>query len=351
MPRTELPGKSSLLRIVAPIVLLAMVVVGTGMVTATGEGPRTAAHSPIVGRTATLAWTNLTGKFPGPALAEAGMAYDPAAHYVLLFGGFSGGKIVNETWAFNGKTWHHLSLSVAPSPRRAPAMAYDPTDGYILLFGGAPSNNVGHSDTWAFANGTWTHLHPKTSPSGRAGASMVFDPAIGKIVMFGGTSNFACGCGVQGNEWLYSHGAWVEARSRSIPTETLYTSGMSFDRTIGEAVVYGGWNPGSGNVNTTFVLSGRNWTTVATPAGLGQRQGSVMAFDPLRNETVLFGGDSSVYHGDTWTFTAAGWSPVNISGPGPRGYGNMVWDPALHGLLLYGGLSNSGVLDETWVLR
>jgi hypothetical protein len=345
MPGSQFRSLSSIL---ASTIFVGLFVIMSTFGFANGTPPKPSASTPPV--TVALHWNDLKGIAPGPAVQRASMAYNAKADYLLLFGGANSSGAQNETWAFFGKAWHDLHLAVAPSPRYGAAMAYDPIDGYVLLFGGT-SGYLGQNDTWDFSGGNWTQLHPTASPSARAGASMVYDGATDYILMFGGTSNYRCGCAVTGNEWAFSHGKWSEKNPRSLPGQTVYTLGMAYDPPIKEALVFGGWQPNAGNVNTTWILSGHNWTTSPGPGALTPRQGSAMAFDWYLNQTVLFGGATSGFVGDTWAYSSVGWQSLNVGGPSPRGWGSMAWDPALHGVVLFGGANATLTFTDTWVLK
>ncbi len=96
------------------------------------------------------------------------------------------------------------------------------------------------------------------------------------------------------------------------------------------------------------------WTNIGTPAGMAAREGAAMAFDPLRNRVVLFGGRDS--HGlplaDTWEFDVANNAWVQISpppGPAPRWLHAMAFDPAIGQVVLTGGDDTVGTTFlETW---
>jgi len=64
------------------------------------------------------------------------------------------------------------------------------------------------------------------------------------------------------------------------------------------------------------------------------------------NAAVLFGGhDALTYYGDTWTYTAAGWSllaPTSSAGPSLSEGAGLVYDAADQQLLLFGGYENIG---------
>lgn len=80
-----------------------------------------------------------------------------------------------------------------------------------------------------------------------------------------------------------------------------------------------------------------------------------MAYDSVRNRTVLFGGNRSGYLGDTWEWNGAtaSWTQLPISGPLPRQHAAMAFDEQRGRMVLFGGAaSGSGGLhrDDTWEL-
>ncbi|MCI4332025.1 MAG: hypothetical protein L3K19_09325 [Thermoplasmata archaeon] len=102
-------------------------------------------------------WANLTTRTgPGPHVG-AGMAYDPEASAVILFGGSVPNASV-ATWAFSYGLWSSPAVGSSPSPRSGADLTYDAVDGYLLLFGGSNST-VTFNDTWAFGPGVVGSTH------------------------------------------------------------------------------------------------------------------------------------------------------------------------------------------------
>lgn len=325
--------------------------------------PRTQAiraADPAISAGAGPVWTNITRHFAPPARTLGAMTYDGQDRFVLLFGGYAA-HALNDSWAFFNGAWHKISTTSSPTARRGMAMAYDPIDRYVLLFGGTPgTNNNGLNDTWTFRGGNWTQLHPPTSPSGRVAASLVYDPARQAMVLFGGTSDYRCGCSVSGNEWSFVHGNWTRVNAKHLPTLTLYTSGISFDRPLLETVVFGGWDPGLfSTVNTTYVLQADRWSAVTTPVNLTARQGVLMVYDPQQGATVLYGGDTTAggvlnAQNETWSFTSGGWAQYRLtSGPPPVAFGMIAFDSANDHVLIFGGQTGPGsgpqLFGQTWL--
>jgi hypothetical protein len=91
-----------------------------------------------------------------------------------------------------------------------------------------------------------------------------------------------------------------------------------------------------------------HWTQVADIEP-SPRARNAMAFDSIRNRTVLFGaksGDNIL--GDTWEFDGDTWTQQESVGPLPRSYPAMVFDAGLPRMLLFGGAGVNGALSDTW---
>ncbi len=97
------------------------------------------------------------------------------------------------------------------------------------------------------------------------------------------------------------------------------------------------------------------WTNISAPAGSPpDREGHAMAFDPLRNRVVMFGGRDTLGLplADTWEFDVANSAWVQIlppPGPAPRWRHAMAFDPQLGMVVLTGGDDTlSNVFPESW---
>ena len=64
----------------------------------------------------------------------------------VLFGGYSNGTELGDTWLWDGSRWALVGPSRSPSPRFVYSMTYDPIQRRIVLFGGSrnglPSNET-----------------------------------------------------------------------------------------------------------------------------------------------------------------------------------------------------------------
>ena len=72
------------------------------------------------------------------------MAFDPRRGHVVLFGGRSGGALLDDTWEWDHRTkeWREVPTVIAPSVRYGGAMAQDATGALVVVGGvttGSPS--------------------------------------------------------------------------------------------------------------------------------------------------------------------------------------------------------------------
>jgi N-acetylneuraminic acid mutarotase len=76
-----------------------------------------------------------------------------------------------------------------------------------------------------------------------------------------------------------------------------------------------------------------------------------MAYDPVSKKIVLFGGFSDNGNlNDTWTYDGTGWTQVAtpVAPPARNGAG-MAYDRATRKLVLFGGFNTNKYLHDTWV--
>jgi hypothetical protein len=73
-----------------------------------------------------------------------------------------------------------------PSARTGAAMAYDAADQSIVLFGGQ-SRTKALDDTWTWNGSGWTQQHPATSPPALENAQMAYDPVTHDVILVGMT--------------------------------------------------------------------------------------------------------------------------------------------------------------------
>jgi hypothetical protein len=94
---------------------------------------------------------------------------------------------------------------------------------------------------------------------------------------------------------------------------------MAYDSQAHMMVVFGGLLPKAppASVGDTWTFDGKQWKELA-PAGKAPeaRNSQVMAYDPIRRKTVLYGGGSFdgktvTRYDDTWEWDGRAWQKVN----------------------------------------
>ncbi|HKQ58676.1 MAG TPA: kelch repeat-containing protein [Candidatus Eisenbacteria bacterium] len=139
---------------------------------------------------------------------------------------------------------------------------------------------------------------------------------------------------------------------------SLYLHTMIHDPLRDRVIVFGGldYNSYSSHV-WSFSLSSHEWALLpAAGPGPGERIGHSAVYDPVRDRMVVFGG----YNGngvlnDVWQLSLSGfptWSPLAVTGtpPVPRYLQSAIYDPVRDRLMVFGGYSDSGRLNDVWVL-
>lgn len=118
-------------------------------------------------------------------------------------------------------------------------------------------------------------------------------------------------------------------------------------------LLFGGYDAlGAGWLGDTWTLAGGNWTPLSPSSSPSARSSASAAYDPALSGVVVFGGFNyagTTYFNDTWLFAAGNWT--NISGsvePSARSEAPMAYDPILGELVLFGGRDAAGLLADTW---
>ncbi|MFO1077818.1 MAG: kelch repeat-containing protein [Planctomycetota bacterium] len=101
---------------------------------------------------------------------------------------------------------------------------------------------------------------------------------------------------------------------------------------------------------TTALSAQAHWTRHYPAQSPVPRLSHAMAFDPVGNGVMLFGGLNSnqFVYGDTWRFQSGVWSQYVGVGPSARFGHGMVCDAVRSVVVLFGGTTGSGSEQDTW---
>jgi hypothetical protein len=199
-------------------------------------------------------------------------------------------------------------------------------------------------------------LQPYSSQIGaRARFGVATDPTSGRVMVFGGESLSAPRT-VTGTTLLQTaSGGWEQTSGGGQSPEARSDHAMS-DGPLGPTV-FGGRNQAGAVLGDAWVFRNNLWQPLAFGGdGPIARTAGVMAFDRRSGQAVLFGGRDAagIALGDTWLLNAGNWRRVEVpdgQGPQPRWNHAMAYDPSREGIVLFGGRTGSGVLDDTWLLK
>ena len=133
--------------------------------------------------------------------------------------------------------------------------------------------------------------------------------------------------------------------------KTFRRSGFSALWILGCMFIAGSGSPA--RAQTSFVVTGAPtaWKRIPTPSSPSARAAHAMAYDPVSQKVVLFGGfEAQDYSDETWTFDGSTWTKESPSiSPPARAAGVMAFDTVTRTLVLFGGYDGSNYLGDTWV--
>ncbi len=140
----------------------------------------------------------------------------------------------------------------------------------------------------------------------------------------------------------------AHAQASSWPAPHAGAHGVAYDSRRGMTMVYGDRGPDS---TTLWGWDGAKWRAFREP-GPGLRRHIKLAYDPVRDRLVMYGGfiDNATYSlmADTWEWDGSRWERVATDGPGPRASYSLVYDPARQRVVMFGGLSKDSTYGDTW---
>jgi hypothetical protein len=223
-----------------------------------------------------------------------------------MFGGSTsdsaeGGTQYGDTWEWDGNDWMKVSDS-GPPGRINPGMAYDSIRKKVVLFSGYRKGWIWVNDTWEWDGNSWTLVN-SSGPPPMNNPRLIFNEARSKIFLFSGHS---AGFTHLSEMWEWDGVQWIQLFSPIVPP-------------------------------------GRSWHFVA--------------YDSDRQNVVLFGGynprlSPSKIYGDTWEWDWVDWREIDTQiSPIPRYDLAMTYNVKKKEILLFGGYTEIGDSDETWVYR
>lgn len=122
---------------------------------------------------------------------------------------------------------------------------------------------------------------------------------------------------------------------------------MAFDELRAQVVVFGGENA-NGALADTWLWDGDRWRKATPKNAPSSRFRGAMAYDPVRARIVMFGGlVGGVVNRETWEWDGQDWSLRSTTGPSARFGHTMVYDAAQQRVVVFAGQASNQV-DDSW---
>jgi hypothetical protein len=257
------------------------------------------------------------------------------------------------TFEWDGSAWSLTPLT--PGISRS-AVAFDASRARTVHFGGSQLGSLSNAvHEWDGAS--WTLVPALTAPQGRYDPVLAYDAARQRTVLFGGIGPFTPQfvLTVYGDTWTWNGQTWT-AHGGLGPSARFWHA-LAYDPVRQVVVLFGGKAAANPMFADTWEWNGSTWTQRFPPAAPSARISHAMEWDPSLGEVVLFGGaDASGYRNDAWSWNGTTWTPQPLtSPPSPRAGAALTFDPVRQRLLLQGGYvcpTSTCVprLDGAWLL-
>lgn len=262
------------------------------------------------------------GPRTGPFLYSFSAVFDSQRSRTIMFGGFTKGEgvattsLAMGTLEFDGSQFM-VADSGGPTPRRNHAMSYDNKRGVTVLFGGDAEGGAALPRTWEWNGDQWTALDAG-GPWQRSGHAMTFDAKREVTVVVGGQDDWTS---YPSDTWEWDGVQWVRRLVSGSPQGNRHAT--SYDSARGVVVLVEGEGAG------TWEYDGDSWIHRTSEGPFVTNGLAATTYDPVRQVTVLF-------NGETWEWNGDYWRRRSTEGP-PVGYHrmNLIYDESRETVILF----------------
>jgi len=198
----------------------------------------------------------------------------------------------------------------------------------------------GCSSTCKLEVDTWRDVTPRVPSPHGAGA--IAPDRTGRLVMFGGTSD-----PLDPYTWQWNGMTWI-VRDPPVSPPNRLQFGMAYDWVREQTILFGG-GQGINKFADTWAWDGITWKQLTPPTSPPPRSLAQLAYDAEHDRIVLHGGldINGAMLADTWLWDGSTWTQVFPStSPGARLGFLLAFHPVWRKVVLYGGTLAGA--QQTW---
>lgn len=271
-----------------------------------------------------LQWirVSITGKSPNDRFGHTAV-YNPTSDRMIVFAGAEGfpSPCENDLWVVThinavggAPAWKQFAATgTLPPVREGHTAVYDSNSNTMIVFGGTDCNGNYYNDLWILSNAdgstvnpSWTQVTPVgTPPSARTQATAVYDSVNNVMTVFGGgTTNL----NTFNDVWTLTNAngltgtpTWTQLKPKGTAPPARIGQSAVYSSANNVMTVFGGANNHGKVLNDGWFLSNANgiggtptWTQMKPTNTAPYRKSHTAIYDPVSNDMVIFGGDSSL---------------------------------------------------------
>jgi hypothetical protein len=289
----------------------------------------------------------------------AGVAWDTRRQVMVVYGGSDGTKVFTDTWEWDGTSWSEIIPEDPESDGNPPAltgaaMAYDESRSRMVLFGGWHGGELKDKsdEVWEWDGKSWwlrIPLDPEEdgNPTARGLHSMVYSPLSSTIISYGGDHNYG------GHMWEWDGTSWkghddAETPAGDAEAYGTYYHCMAYDPVRQKIVLFGGNDGHGGYYPDVWEYDGSQWTEVQPVDELGDGNPDhsddfSMVYSSAHQRMVMWDGRKALMAAQNlvWTWDGQEWEVFQPEGHsfGPPALTNpsISYDPIRQAVVLFGG--------------
>lgn len=186
-------------------------------------------------------WAYPDAGWDGLVAARSGVVWDPLRGELLVFGGAGSlGCDLPPFWRWTGREWAVVPAAApAPAARLAPAMVWDGARGRVVLFAGGDAL-AALDDTWEWDGAQWLDVAPfGPSPPARYAPAAAWDPVREVVLVHGGCRDYQC-TELLEDLWAWDGARWTEADLGGVGPSARSHHAMAWDPVSESTVLFGG---------------------------------------------------------------------------------------------------------------